>query len=103
MSAPSVARLPLTSFSVKTESALAGDGASAASSFINEVRGKKAGKGKAKNEAIKTLAQKLLEAEGELVSLDEGDEVLSDEQLEARESHFHRPTPEETVTDASLS
>ncbi|BGP31707.1 Putative ATPase [Rhodotorula toruloides] len=65
------------------EAALAGDGASAASNFITEVRGKKPGKGQAKNQAIKTLAQKLLEAEGELVSLDEGDEVLTDEQLEA--------------------
>ncbi|GEM07566.1 SNF3 family helicase/atpase [Rhodotorula toruloides] len=65
------------------EAALAGDGASAASSFINGVKGKKPGKGQAKNEAIKTLAQKLLEAEGELVSLDEGDEILSDEQLES--------------------
>lgn len=81
---------------------MAGDGASAASNFINEVKGKKPGKGQAKNEAIKTLAQKLLEAEGELVSLDEGDEVLTDEQLEARKSSPSLAYLRGYVTDASF-
>lgn len=81
---------------------LAGD----AQDILNKAKGKKTGGStKKKDDAMRQLAQQLLQAEGQRISLaDAGAEILTDEQLNTRACFVPRrePTVPPTETSSSL-